>query len=81
MERKDILDQIVKQNHNPLTKGMKEDQGQDSKGTAITVENQDTNKPSVEQGSIHWNTIKKLIVKVRVKKKKSLGNMKLSKTL
>jgi hypothetical protein len=54
--KRDISDQIVKQNHSKVIKPIKEDretnnkQDQDSLEIVITVGNQDINKLSVEQG-------------------------------
>src|ERR1044072_8475963 len=85
-ERKGISDQIAKQNHSRVIKPIKEDQEINSKqdqnlrGTVIIVENQDTNKLNVEQGSRHWSFIKSLKQIVRTRKRKSSGNMNLLKT-
>ena len=57
--RRDISDQIVRRNHNRITKTTRGDQetnnnqDQDSQETVITVEDQDINRLNVEQGSIH----------------------------
>ena len=57
--RKDISDQIAKQNHNRVIKTTRGDQetnnhkDQGSQEIVITVENQDINKRNAGQGSIH----------------------------